>query len=220
MSLEEYHAQLADVEALISEAPEDESFLKLRDDLLELIALTKQEQENQKQAQEEQTVSAALLKNGHAFESLTDPLLTQSIVVHDANEQQEEKSPADTPVPVAVAKLDKKIKQKIKKPFEIPEHLVPLESDTEVQRNKKKRAIKALKSKHKAAQKEYESTVKQSAWLDFSQKKRKKGKAPGESIFKTSDVGGKVGVVTASSNAATVTSTSTSSKRQRHTFCD
>jgi survival-of-motor-neuron-related-splicing factor 30 len=218
MSLEEYQAQLADVEALISEAPGDESFLKLRDDLLELIALTKQEEENQ-QAPQGQTMSAASLKNDYKFETSTDSLLSNTAAVPlDINNQQDEKtSSVDTPVP-AVAKIDKKIKQKIKKPFEIPEHLVPLESDTEVQRNKKKRAIKALKSKHKAALKEYETTVKQSAWLDFSQKKRKKGKGPGESIFKTADDGGKVGVVTASTNTAAVTSTSANPKRQRHTF--
>mmetsp|Transcript_5025 Transcript_5025/g.9552 ORF Transcript_5025/g.9552 Transcript_5025/m.9552 type:complete len:223 (-) Transcript_5025:951-1619(-) len=222
MSLEEYQAQLADVEALISEAPDDESFLKLRDDLLELIALTKQEQENQKQAQQVQTLSATSLKNDYDFETSPDPLLNQSTVALDTNSVQlEEKTSTDTPAP-AVAKIDKKIKQTIKKPFEIPEHLIPLESDTEVQRNKKKRAIKALKSKHKAAQKEYESSVKQSAWLDFSQKKRKKGKGPGESIFKTADDGGKVGVVTGSSNTVTGTSTTStiSSKRQRHTFSD
>lgn len=214
MSLEEYQAQLADVEALISEAPEDESFLKLRDDLLELIALTKQEQEQQTQAQEGATTSPTTTSasfRGDGFDTAVERLENIPMAQHPS-----QNGDTDNPVPTA-AKLDKKIKQKIKKPFEIPEHLVPLESDTEAQRNKKKRAIKALKSKHKAAVKEYETSVKQSAWLDFSKKKRKKG-TTGESIFKTAEGGGKVGVVTVSSDSVTDNAAATNTKRQRHTF--
>mmetsp|Transcript_6893 Transcript_6893/g.10354 ORF Transcript_6893/g.10354 Transcript_6893/m.10354 type:complete len:217 (-) Transcript_6893:217-867(-) len=216
MSVEEYEAQLGDVEALLEDSPEDESFIKLKEDLLELIALTKQEETE---------------GSGEATTSLHDPSSSSSSLVatsaqdHDTAKEKSiietETEPASAAPTPAVLKLDKKTEKKLKKPFEIPENLLPLESDTEAQRNKKKRAVKKLKSQYRAVKKDYESTKKQSAWLDFSKKKRKKVK--GDSIFKTDDDGGKVGVVTAStsdsvSGPASSNPTVTSNKRQRHTF--
>lgn len=84
--------------------------------------------------------------------------------------------------------------------FEIPTHLVPLESDTEAERNKKRRAIKTLKSKWRERLKESTTTKKQKSWQDFvgkGKKKRKKGVSNvGGSIFKTEDgVNARVGVI-------------------------
>ena len=53
MSLKEYESQLQDVEALLAESPDEEEFIKLKNDLLELIALEKEQQ------QEEQPEEAA-----------------------------------------------------------------------------------------------------------------------------------------------------------------
>jgi len=201
MSIEEYEAQLDDVEALLEDSPEDESFLKLKDDLLELIALTKQETEG----------SGGPSSSSSSLVATSAQNYDHDTVKEQSNIETEPASAAPTP---ALLKLDKKTEKKLKKPFEIPENLLPLESDTEAQRNKKKRAVKKLKSQYRAVKKDYESTKKQSAWLDFSKKKRKKGE--GDSIFKTDDDGGKVGVVTASTSVSVPDPAS--SKRQRHTF--
>lgn len=203
MSIEEYEAQLDDVEALLEDSPQDESFLKLKDDLLELIALTKQETEGSGGPSSLSSSQIATSAQDHNHNTVKD----------QSNTETEPASTAPTP---ALLKLDKKTEKKLKKPFEIPENLLPLESDTEAQRNKKKRAVKKLKSQYRAVKKDYESTKKQSAWLDFSKKKRKKGE--GDSIFKTDDDGGKVGVVTASASTSVSVPDPASSKRQRHTF--
>jgi len=194
---------LDDVEALLEDSPQDESFLKLKDDLLELIALTKQETEGSGGPSSLSSSQIATSAQDHNHNTVKD----------QSNTETEPASAAPTP---ALLKLDKKTEKKLKKPFEIPENLLPLESDTEAQRNKKKRAVKKLKSQYRAVKKDYESTKKQSAWLDFSKKKRKKGE--GDSIFKTDDDGGKVGVVTASASTSVSVPDPASSKRQRHTF--
>mmetsp|Transcript_1338 Transcript_1338/g.1606 ORF Transcript_1338/g.1606 Transcript_1338/m.1606 type:complete len:161 (-) Transcript_1338:424-906(-) len=45
MSLEEYQSQLSDIELLLAESPDDESLLTLKNDLVELIALTKEQEQ-------------------------------------------------------------------------------------------------------------------------------------------------------------------------------
>ncbi len=87
--------------------------------------------------------------------------------------------------------------------FELPSHLVPLESDKPAQRRQKQRTAKALKSKFREKQKEAEHAKRQNDWKSFATKtggkKRKEagggvvGKA---SIFSTEDgVNAKVGVI-------------------------
>mmetsp|Transcript_28178 Transcript_28178/g.60026 ORF Transcript_28178/g.60026 Transcript_28178/m.60026 type:complete len:279 (+) Transcript_28178:240-1076(+) len=82
--------------------------------------------------------------------------------------------------------------------FELPSHLVPLESDTQAQKLKKHRTAKALKSKFRGKQKEAEHAKKQNDWQSFATKasgKRKKG-VGSNSIFSTEEgVDAKVGVV-------------------------
>lgn len=77
--------------------------------------------------------------------------------------------------------------------FELPNHLVPLESDTPAQKLKKARAAKSLKSKFRAKQKEVEATKKANDWKSFATKTKKK---VGSSIFSTEEgVNARVGVV-------------------------
>ena len=89
------------------------------------------------------------------------------------------------------------------KEFEVPNHLIPVEGESEAERNKKRRAIKALKNKYREKKKEMESTMKQQSWQNF-QKKTKKSGGSGDSttIFSTATSSttnmGKVGVVTVS----------------------
>ena len=85
--------------------------------------------------------------------------------------------------------------------FELPTHLVPLESDTPAQRLKKQRTAKALKSKFREKQKEAEHAKRQNDWKSFATKavgKKRKGHGivGSSSIFSTEDgVNARVGVI-------------------------
>ncbi len=211
MSLAEYQSQLSDIELLLADAPEDDALLKLKSDLLELIQLTASDEDGAQTSSVGQLhESSESQRGGMSFNDSKEPAQETMVGAKAAAAMHTGAAEAKSHT-----KIDKKLRKKVKKDFEIPEHLLPLESDTEAQRNKKRRTIKSLKSKHKAAQKEYESSKKQKSWLDFSKKKRK-NKHAGDSIFKTAD-DGKVGVVT-SNTPAQGTSSTNSSKRQRHVF--
>jgi len=111
---------------------------------------------------------------------------------------------AATSAPSPQATTEEKKRKKKKKSsneelanFELPTHLIPLESDTPAQKLKKARAAKSLKSKFKSKQKEVEATKKASDWKNFANKKKIKStiKASG-SIFSTEEgVNARVGVV-------------------------
>ncbi|KAL3811022.1 hypothetical protein ACHAXA_010283 [Cyclostephanos tholiformis] len=85
--------------------------------------------------------------------------------------------------------------------FELPSHLVPLESDTPAQKLKKQRTAKALKSKFREKQKEAEHSKRQRDWKSFATKapggkKRKGGNVGSGSIFSTEEgVNARVGVI-------------------------
>lgn len=168
--LAEYESQLADIEEVLQASPEDESLLALKNDLVELIALTK----------------------AGSTTTVSDPEL--SVETSDQAETQREDDDDEEKVATAdvssagveaeaepVQAPNKKI-QNIKD-FEVPAHLVPMETDTEAEKNKKRRAIKTLKSKWREKKKEFESSKKQQTWQNFQQKKKRKDK----SIFATQD---------------------------------
>ena len=99
--------------------------------------------------------------------------------------------------------------------FELPSHLVPLDSDTEAQRQKKARTAKALKSKFRNKQKEAQHAKKQNDWQSFAKSsKRKKGGMGGSSIFSIDEgVNGRVGVVSGGSGGRKM-----SASVKRHKF--
>jgi len=103
--------------------------------------------------------------------------------------------------------------------FELPSHLVPLESDTSAQKLKKQRTAKALKSKFRAKQKEAEHSKRQSSWQSFASKaggKKRKGGVGGGSIFSTEEgVNARVGVISGGGGRK-MTGFADPSKRQRH----
>lgn len=104
------------------------------------------------------------------------------------------------------------------KSFELPSHLVPLESDTPAQKMKKQRTAKALKSKFREKQKEAQHAKKQNDWKSFATKtgKRKKGIPGGSSIFSTEEgVDARVGVV---SGGGRRTMTGFQDPNKRHKF--
>ena len=109
----------------------------------------------------------------------------------------------------------------LKSEFELPTHLVPLESDSAAQKLKKQRAAKALKSKFKSKKKEAEHAKRQSDWKSFASgggkgKKKKKNPMVGHtSIFATgSEVDSKVGV----GHQHARNMTENSGERKRHKF--
>merc|ERR1712151_242102 len=69
---------------------------------------------------------------------------------------------------------DKAKKMKVPSEFSAPSHLIPLASDTDAEKNKKRRTLKALKSKWRERVKEKTSEKKRKSWKDFNNKKRKK----------------------------------------------
>ena len=89
-------------------------------------------------------------------------------------------------------KVKKSKKQKKVKDFVLPDHLVPNDGDTEAQRNKKRRAAKALKHKWRIQKKEIESNNRQKSWQSF----QKKSSSSSTSIFATKEgLNDRVGVV-------------------------
>ncbi|KAL3922798.1 MAG: hypothetical protein SGILL_002011 [Bacillariaceae sp.] len=99
-------------------------------------------------------------------------------------------------VKTTTVKKSKKLKKEKIEDFVLPAHLIPNETDSEAERNKKRRAAKALKSKYRAKKKEVESNNKQKSWQSFQKKTNKRKKDDGGSIFATKEgVSDRVGVV-------------------------
>lgn len=199
MSLEEYEAQLAEVEELLEASPEEdhESLLKLKTDVLELIALTKADvaDDGREEGQQEQNPS-----DGYTDTSPSPPVKeeTEESAQTDsaAATISEEKAPAVAAKKPSSTSSGGKLKKV--KDFEVPTHLQPHETDTEGERNKKRRAVKTMKSKWREKKKNYESDKKQQSWQNFNTKSKKRKKE--KSIFATQDgTNSKVGVVSGGS---------------------
>lgn len=168
-------SQLNDVEELLKVSPEDESLLSLKSDLLDLIKITKEAVE---------TVEDTTEKNSESHGSATAPLPASTDYsgiadVESVKRPSAEDSEKSTEPP-------KKKKRKLKD-FEVPQHLLPKETDNDAEKNRKRRAIKALKSKYREEKKEREANQKQKSWQSFQKKK-----GSGKSIFATTS--SKVGV--------------------------
>lgn len=100
-------------------------------------------------------------------------------------------------------KKKKKSEDLLSTTFELPNHLIPLDSDTPAQKQKKHRAGKTLKSKFRSQQKEVEHAKRANDWKSFSSKTSKKKKVSGKSIFSTEEgVNAKVGVISGGSGRA------------------
>jgi survival-of-motor-neuron-related-splicing factor 30 len=192
----EYESQLEEVEELLKASPEDESLLSLKSDLEELLSITRQSLapvkatpnalEKALEAAVETSVGAAAAASADTAASDDEDALANSTLEFDSTA-------------AATAEPPKKKAKKIKD-FEIPQHLIPIDTDTDADRNKKRRAVRALKSKHRAIKKEQESDKKQKTWQSFQKKK----KLTDKSMFSTSEDGNaKVGVVSAAGRQMT-----------------
>mmetsp|Transcript_35750 Transcript_35750/g.54988 ORF Transcript_35750/g.54988 Transcript_35750/m.54988 type:complete len:196 (-) Transcript_35750:124-711(-) len=179
MSLQEYQAQLEEVENLILADPNDTSLQDLKNDLLELIQLTKGTQQE---------------KSGT---EVTDSQPTND-AVDDAQPGQYKNHVAGNESEGAVKKEMKadttaSSKPSVSKEFEVPTHLVPLDTDSSAEQTRKRRAIKALKGKWKLQKKERVAAKKQQTWQSFVKKKKV---VKSKSIFATEEgVQARVGVI-------------------------
>jgi hypothetical protein len=87
-------------------------------------------------------------------------------------------------------------KQKKVKDFVMPDHLVPTDDDTDAERNKKRRAGKALKNKWRLQKKEIESNNRKQSWHSFQKKSGSSSSSSSGSIFATKEgLNDRVGVV-------------------------
>ena len=217
--LQEYESQLADVEALLQATPDDPSLVSLKTDLIDLINITRQQQgETLHPLPTTPTVPESISTGSvNVFDRALEAAVGKSVGRDeqdvDVSTNENTKSFAETiidasndadqlTVPLSIdtvtgAEPAKKKQKLFKAEFEVPQHLIPLETDTEAERNKKQRALKALKSKWRESKKEMESTNKQKSWQSF----QKKTKVKSASIFKTGDSA--VGVVSAAGRQLT-----------------
>ena len=105
--------------------------------------------------------------------------------------------------------------------FELPAHLIPLDSDTAAQKEKKRRTAKALKSKFREKQKEIEHSKRQNDWKSFASgggKKKAVASAIGSSIFATEEgANAKVGVISGGGGGRKMTNTDQGINK-RHKF--
>ena len=211
--LAEYESQLNDIEALLLESPQDASLLSLKSDLLELINITEQSAATtrvagvaSKPATTSVDVFDKALQDAVGTSIGADTLEPSSSAAADRAESNrnfadavEEAAIAAAGIPKSVAtgvsedSLKKKSRYS-KQEFDVPNHLIPLDTDSGAERNKKRRAIKTLKSKWRESQKEAESAHKQKSWQSFQKKKKLKT----SSMFSTTTTGdAAVGVVIA-----------------------
>mmetsp|Transcript_44450 Transcript_44450/g.53775 ORF Transcript_44450/g.53775 Transcript_44450/m.53775 type:complete len:246 (+) Transcript_44450:104-841(+) len=220
--LEEYEAQLAEVKELIAADPNDESLTKLKLDLEELIAITKADRNDESAVNSDLPLPE--IKNSQNFPETTETPAEgsydedPSIIIakypannqsgSDGNDTTSKKPPDEQTTGTSTnTKTEKKKPPKSStKPapaskFEIPDHLLPLDTDTEGERNRKRRTIKALKSKWRERVKEAAGAERQKSWQSFitkGSKKRgtKRGVAKSDSIFRTEEgVHARVGVI-------------------------
>jgi len=217
-------SQLAEVNALIAASPDDPALRQLRDDLLQLIRLEQQDSVEKAQPTEpssvhdqgggpekyvsqstfmEHVVSEAVAEAPAlgTFQPVTSLLTKSAAKCHPPVRKSEDVS---TQSPEKKKKKKKKKEQQLAAKFELPSHLVPLESDTPAQKLKKQRTAKALKSKFREKLSIAEHAKRQNEWTSFAEggngKKRKGGLAmtgkKKNSIFSTEDgVSSRVGVI-------------------------
>ena len=205
--LQEYQSQLVDIEELLQDDPTDESLLKLKSDLLELIALS-QEDAAAATATTTTISNDILTSTTEAKQSLSSATILNEFEQTDHGDVKDDEDQLDQ----STQQLPKKKLKKLKD-FEIPSHLQILDTDSEKEKTRKKRAVKLLKSKHREKQREYETTKKQQSWQNFHKKSGKKRTSQPTSIFATQDgILSKVGVVSMGTGMTEL------HERKRHKF--
>mmetsp|Transcript_47288 Transcript_47288/g.143209 ORF Transcript_47288/g.143209 Transcript_47288/m.143209 type:complete len:239 (-) Transcript_47288:526-1242(-) len=228
--LAEYESQLVDVNEMLSSDPNEESLLKLRDDLTELIALTKTEVvgSNIGDGLDSESVGNSEIpaadkapiptEAGSPADGEKSKVSEPSAKSADAHDEATEMNEAQSVSSATKKKKRKNKNSSIHETFEVPDHLKPLPSDTDAERKRKTRTAKALKSKWRERKKEAEGIEKQRSWKDFMGKKKKKAGGKRErSIFATEEgVNAKVGVISGTSGVRGNMTEFDGKKRHKH----
>mmetsp|Transcript_11596 Transcript_11596/g.16661 ORF Transcript_11596/g.16661 Transcript_11596/m.16661 type:complete len:233 (-) Transcript_11596:1572-2270(-) len=220
--LQEYGDQLIQIQKLLAEDPNNEEYLQLQKDLIELITITTKERSSVSEASiSDSTVGKCGEEKNRSAEEEEEKKtemvfpLSKSSQCHTALEVL----PSEDST-IAVSTDDNKASKKkptttISENFQVPSHLIPLESDTAAEQNRKRRTIKALKRQHKEKVKEVHATSKQQSWQQFSNKvSNKKGTTKTSSIWRTSETRG-VGIVSAATADGGIIDESRSSSNKR-----
>ncbi|KAL7557113.1 hypothetical protein ACA910_002402 [Epithemia clementina (nom. ined.)] len=218
--LEQQQQQLLEIEQLLEAAPNDQTLLDLKTDLLELIAVTTANSGKIPVAEASPLPVEDAGTSTNPSDEKPDPgshdeaqISGWSAISSEQSKRpledisgvaQEEHVPANV---AGVAPEDDQVDTQQERPhkkkkssappkeFVIPPHLQPDEKDSNAEANRKKRAIKALKNQWRTQRKEQEAYQKQKSWQDF-QKRGKGSSSASSSIFSTStDANAKVGVV-------------------------
>jgi survival-of-motor-neuron-related-splicing factor 30 len=163
-------------------------------------------------------------KSTHLKSTSTTSSTTQAASLKSGDDDADDNNNVEDTAAASAASTSEKKKKKKKKSddkllsskFELPNHLIPLESDSDAQKQKKQRAAKALKSKFRSKQKEMEHTKRANDWKSFSTKASKKNKKlPKSSIFSTEEgVNAKVGVISGGGSGRTMTGYSEQGKHK------
>lgn len=222
----EYQSQIRDLDEVLEDSPTDESVLALKRDLLELISLTEAEMKEEASVLSTKSapIESALVadhgnsnnENGNSNNSQDNLTLitkaehipedsvadTSSLVPTTVESKLEDNATTQLKKKKASSKSNNKL---LKSTFEAPPHLVVIDSDSATEKNRKRRALKALKTKWHFKKKEAEGAEKQKSWqsfMDKGTKKKRKGIVAGTSksgegsIFRTEDgVNARVGVI-------------------------
>ena len=186
----EYESQLANIKQLLEADPQDASLLALKNDIEELLQLTR--------------ASAAPTAEGSSEPAAAAPLDLPPPPPPPAAENEGSTNETDAAAAAvqagaaaaAAASGDstkpKKKRQKVKD-FVVPPHLIAKETDSEAEKNRKRRALKALKNKWREKKKEVESSNRQKSWQSFQKKSKRQDTS---SIFSTQEgVNDRVGVI-------------------------
>jgi survival-of-motor-neuron-related-splicing factor 30 len=203
----EYESQLANINELLEASPNDESLLALKRDMEELLELSRAT-----------CVTAAVGFSGDAaaVESTETPSSLDDLPLPEPPTTNNNVTDIDLAVQAgsltgaaslpdtdggydhhidnhhSISKSSKSTKIEKIQEFVLPPHLVLKDTDTEAERNKKRRAAKVLKNKWRMKKKEVESNNKQKSWQSF-QKKTAGKRGPikddsgSSSIFSTKD---------------------------------
>jgi survival-of-motor-neuron-related-splicing factor 30 len=211
--LKEYQTQLADVEDMLKASPGDASLLQLKNDLVELIGITRQQSVVEESSPEQKAskvfeqaletavgrASVGMEEQAHDEERDSLQKRKQEMASNGFASVVQDAADAAAEAPRPTSEEPAKKKKKISEEFEVPQHLIPLDTDSEAEKNRKRRALKAAKSKWRERKKEIVSEKKQKSWQSFQKKKKIKDK----SMFSTHDGDSKVGVVSTSGRQLT-----------------
>jgi survival-of-motor-neuron-related-splicing factor 30 len=163
--LREYESQLADVVELLRATPDDAALLSLKSDLEELIAITRP----LPYPPADDGVYDRAKIPVPSGQSASSPAVATS---HDDGIEVGQSAVAPMRQHEVSEPPKKKAKKTASKEFEIPKHLVVLDTDTEPEAMRKRRAVKALKSKWRERRKEEETDKKQKSWQSFQKKNK------------------------------------------------